>query len=482
MSLIFEIPNTQNNSAIKVEQNVNQFNDLVSGQEVGNLAYVSTSQGTKWLPGNLGGTYYSKGFYIWNGTDWVSDVDEIADQFYKNSLRFLDNEIPVRTASDFPVPVDPTKLYVIDTDNLDMGNTPIVIGSGGFFYRGSDYFISTIFSTADNYTMFVNESGQLAGNVRGRNVEHYVSGLNSRIFGLDNQENFGSIEFNSCNFGRFASETPSLGELSNYRQFRTNDCGFFRLAEGLTFSGTWAGGFRIVDTILLSIPANTEVFKEGTNLIFNGSSFSDLNAVGVDDTANVFTFTENNFSLDEGFITDNIRFNINSTPIPFADLSSTRFKFRGRGIKNTFPGGRWETTTQVVTPLTQNVAAKALGTTTYDDLVHFSGVNNNEFTYDSTIEKDFIITGQIVVDGGANDSVDVIIRKWNNVLSQYEDIRTFTRNISNVLGGLDIAYFDPYAPVTLNLNDRVEVWLRNTSSGTDATVLDGSFLAINVRN
>lgn len=482
MSLIFEIPNTQNSSAIKVEQNVNQFNDLASGQEIGNLAYVKSSQGTRWLYGSLGGTYYPKGFYIWNGTDWVSDVDEIADQFYKNSLRFLDNEIPVRTASDFPVPVDPTKLYVIDTDNLDMGSTPIVIGSGGFFYRGSDYFISTIFSTADNYTMFVNESGQPAGNIRGRNVEHYVSGLNSRIFGLDNQETFGAIEFNSCNFGRFASETPSLGELSNYRQFRTNDCGFFRLADGLTFSGTWAGGFRISDTILLSIPANAEVFKEGINLIFNGSSFSDLNAVGVDDTAHVFTFTENNFSLDEGFITDNIRFNINSNPIPFADLSSTKFKFRGRGIKNTFPGGRWEITTQTATPLTQNTLVKALGTTTYDDLVHFSGLNNNEFIYDSNVEKDFIIQGQIVVDGTANDIIDLVIRKWNNSLSQYEDLRTFTRNISNLIGMLNVSYFNPYVTTTLFKNDRIELWVRNTSSSSSITVLEGSFLTIGVRN
>jgi hypothetical protein len=35
-----------------------------------NFYWVENSQGTKWLPWNLGGTYYPKGLYYSNGTAW----------------------------------------------------------------------------------------------------------------------------------------------------------------------------------------------------------------------------------------------------------------------------------------------------------------------------------------------------------------------------------------------------------------------------
>ena len=36
----------------------------------GKFYYVNESQGSKWLPGNLGGSYYPKGIYYSNGTSW----------------------------------------------------------------------------------------------------------------------------------------------------------------------------------------------------------------------------------------------------------------------------------------------------------------------------------------------------------------------------------------------------------------------------
>lgn len=36
----------------------------------GNFYWVSASQGTSWLPGSLGGTYYPKGVYYSNGVSW----------------------------------------------------------------------------------------------------------------------------------------------------------------------------------------------------------------------------------------------------------------------------------------------------------------------------------------------------------------------------------------------------------------------------
>ena len=51
---------------------VNTYMDLppantVTGQKYG----VLNSQGTAWLPGTLGGTYYSKGYYYSDGYTWI---------------------------------------------------------------------------------------------------------------------------------------------------------------------------------------------------------------------------------------------------------------------------------------------------------------------------------------------------------------------------------------------------------------------------
>lgn len=82
-------------SGINITQKVNQFSDLVAGNLDGDLAYVENSQGTQWLPGTIGGTYFPAGWYIWNGTDWVSDRNAIANQLEQNILSITDTEADV---------------------------------------------------------------------------------------------------------------------------------------------------------------------------------------------------------------------------------------------------------------------------------------------------------------------------------------------------------------------------------------------------
>jgi len=84
------------------------YSALVAGTTVGELAYAQASQGTQWLPAGLGGTYYPAGWYVWNGSDWISDRNAIANQLYLNELALnnkadnidLTNEINARIAAD----------------------------------------------------------------------------------------------------------------------------------------------------------------------------------------------------------------------------------------------------------------------------------------------------------------------------------------------------------------------------------------------
>lgn len=60
------------------------YSQLPDGKSVGNLAYANSSEGTYWLPGTVGGSYYPAGWYLWTGALWKSDRNSIANQLQTN--------------------------------------------------------------------------------------------------------------------------------------------------------------------------------------------------------------------------------------------------------------------------------------------------------------------------------------------------------------------------------------------------------------
>jgi len=55
----------------KIYPQVTNYDALpVASTENGHLFWVQNSQGTSWLPGSLGGTFYPSGIYYSNGTTW----------------------------------------------------------------------------------------------------------------------------------------------------------------------------------------------------------------------------------------------------------------------------------------------------------------------------------------------------------------------------------------------------------------------------
>lgn len=66
------------------------YDDLVANMPAGTagrFAFVINSQGTKWLPGSLLGTYYGAGFYYDTGSSWSNKNDEI----YEGMQQFMDD-------------------------------------------------------------------------------------------------------------------------------------------------------------------------------------------------------------------------------------------------------------------------------------------------------------------------------------------------------------------------------------------------------
>lgn len=72
----------------------NNYTDLttsVPAGTAGRFAFVLNSQGTKWLPGSLGGTFYGAGWYYDTGSQWVSKNDEIYEELQaKQKQGFID--------------------------------------------------------------------------------------------------------------------------------------------------------------------------------------------------------------------------------------------------------------------------------------------------------------------------------------------------------------------------------------------------------
>ena len=67
-----------------VGQRAANYSALQNGTVTGELAYCNLPQGTQWLPGTVGGNYYPSGWYLWNGTIWTSDRNNIVNQLQLN--------------------------------------------------------------------------------------------------------------------------------------------------------------------------------------------------------------------------------------------------------------------------------------------------------------------------------------------------------------------------------------------------------------
>ena len=70
--------------SVAVGQRAANYAALVDGNTIGELAYCNLPQGTQWLPSTVGGSYYPAGWYLWNGTIWTSDRNNIVNQLQLN--------------------------------------------------------------------------------------------------------------------------------------------------------------------------------------------------------------------------------------------------------------------------------------------------------------------------------------------------------------------------------------------------------------
>ncbi len=438
----------------------------------GRYAYVLNSQGSKWLPGSLGGSYYGAGWYYDTGSSWANKNDDIFNGLQQTILsnRIIVNQSNVSTTLGGII--DSTKQYYVD-GSVDMSGVTITVPSTGIFLKGFNLDLSELTCSDNSYTML---TGATAGNVFMQDLSLQVTGTGSQVFNLTNGSGFSAVEFVRVNF----NNCTAIGELNGYRQGLENNTGRFGGTPEMTLSGTWLGGYFIDTSIVRGLTdGGYTLFKAGTGFTMN-SRFRTNQNVDLPASASYFNFAPSNFvnpstvQVTNALVSRNGNFNSsdgNITPnITQADLESAWSN--NIGMKNTFEGGRLTVSSENQTNISSGstyVNLNAIWDAT--NLEHFDSPSSGQLRHlgDSPREYECIIN--FVIESQANNELGIRLRKFKSSSSTFQDFPERRRQVNNFVGGRDVAIFNFQFNVALDKNDYVFFQVRN-NSGSQNVVLE----------
>lgn len=387
----------------------------------------------------------------------------------------------VRQPSDFDNPIDSSIEYFID-GIVDMGSTSIEVPATGINLTGYNFDVSKLISSEDNYTMFTSPGGG-SGNFLGKDYAIEVTGANSRVYNLASATGFDAFEFARINY----NDCSSLGILTNYRQGFETGTGRFGGKPELELAGTWLGGFFVASSIARSLVDGAySLFKAGSGFTMNSRFRTNAN-VDLPASASLLDFSASNFpnpstlQLVDMIITrdgsadasdPNITPNIGREELPSAWTDNA-------GIPNTHEGGRLTVTSEVVTTIvTQGVFVALDGVWTGSILEHFDEPSNGQLRHLGNNPREYEVTAQFSIDGPQNAEVEIRLRKFDSSTSTTSTVQSQTRQVNNLIGARDVAFFNDSAVTELDQNDYLFYEVANNSGTQDLTCeVDSFFLA-----
>lgn len=400
------------------------------------------------------------------------------DQYFRSGSKVNVNTnvaqqiVYVTDATQLSGALDPTKLYFLD-GQIDLGAISIVVPLEGLSLAGHGFGISGLVSSGANHTMFVTDGVNRSGDLFLTSMDITCTGVGSKVFDLDNEENFKAMEWNTVNF----LSCTSLGEVKNYRQGLGRNIAWISCDDGLTMTGNWSGGFAIIDSIVVGAPFAGVLFKAGTALVIGGSFRSNINILGLGGIGGVFCdFAPANITLDAGFTLTGVRAAHASGALPNMPASSTKALIRNCvGIANTYAGAAHiPTADSLVTISAIDTLYQLTGTMTLIEAYWFSASNTNGLKLDSAHYTEVNCSGTMSFAGSNNREVAVQLRKYDNALAAYVNIGPAYRTTLNggVLGtrSENVSF---HATTNMAVNDRIEVWVKNLTDTSNITVLAG---------
>ena len=403
-------------------------------------------------------------------------------ELYAAAGTALTHRVIVNSADDLAGTLDSTQEYFID-GIIDMGSQSIEVPAGGLNLTGYNFDASQLISTATGYTMFTSPAGG-SGNVLGKDYGIDVSGTSSQVYNIAADTGAEAFEFARINY----NNCTSLGTISGYRQGLEVGSGRFGGSPTLTLAGTWAGGYFIDTSIVRGLDAamNAPLFAAGAGFTMASRFRSNMN-VDLGATGEYFDFAPANFlnastlQLEGSIVTRNGVVNsadANITPnIDHTDIASS---WTGNvGVNNTFVGGMSTISTETATTIvTQNVFVDLAGTYTASNLQHFDSPANGQLRHLGASPREYKIYSDLSVDGTANDDLRIKVVKWDDSASGFVDVFTQARQVNNLSGARNVAFFNISINTELDANDFLKLQVANATGTDNVTVeLDSYYIA-----
>ncbi len=380
--------------------------------------------------------------------------------------------------------IDSTKEYFLD-GIINMGSTFVTVPLGGINIKGYDFNISGLTSTEDNYTLFqssINGSGDIY--FQDFNID--VSGLNSRVFNLNNPSGFNAVEIIRLNF----NNCSSLGVLTSFRQGFETGTGRFGGTPELTLDGAWIGGYVIDSSIVRGLTNGSySLFKAGGTFLMSSRFKSNTN-IDLATDVSFLNFSESNFQnpstlqLLDCVITRNGVFNPSDANItPNITSKALASVWRNNvGMTNTFVGGDLAITGESATVITGiDVFADLEGVFLASDLEHFDNPSGGQLRHLADSPREFKIIISLELDANQGDTVELKIVAWDDSESSFVDYKSTKRVVNNFQGGRDVAFFNVFDNIILDRNDYVKLQVANNTSTNNITAELGGEILIEER-
>lgn len=399
---------------------------------------------------------------------------------------FLDSHIVVKQsniATTLGGTIDSTKVYVLD-GIIDFSGTGlnIEVPAGGISITGSTFDISKLICSDTNYTLFTSPVGG-SGNILGVDYAVEITGTGAQVYDLTDATGFNAFEFSRINY----NNCSSLGTITDYRQGLEIGTGRFGGQPELTLAGTWIGGYFIDTSIVRGlIDGAYSLYKAGAGFTM-ASRFRSNQNIDLPASASFFDFAPANFSnpstvqIDGAIVTRAGAFDAtdsNITPnMTQADLVASWSD--NNGMPNTFEGGSIGVTTETATTITVDGQFEDLDATlwTSADLQHFDNPSGNQLRHLGNTPREYKVVASFSLDSTANNTISLRVSKFDSSTTSTSTVLTQTRQVNNLVGGRDVAFFNININTTLDQNDYIFLEVANIGATNNITAeVDGYYV------
>lgn len=423
--------------------------------------------------------------------------DTLFSAFTKTEANFTElydsineSEIQVRQdniADTLGGTIDSAKVYILN-GIIDFSGTGlnIEVPAGGINIIGSTFAISGLKCIDDGYTLYTSPVGG-SGDILRERLFVEITGIGSQVYNLTDATGFHAIEADRVNY----NDCTSLGTITNYRQGLETGTGRFGGTPELTLAGNWVGGYFIDVSIVRSLTAGSySLYKAGAGFAM-ASRFRSNQNIDLPAGVSFFDFAPSQFAnpstvqLDGVIITRAGVFDSTDpdyTPNTSAGSLSSNWT-NNTGMPNTFEGGSIGVTTEATTTITTDGAFVNLDAAVWTaaDLQHFNNPASNQLKHLGNTPRDYKVIASFVLESTQNNVVALRVSKFDSSTSSSFTVLTQTRQVNNLQGGRDVAFFNININTTLDKDDFIFLEVANIGATNDITAEVDSYMIVEER-